>query len=159
MRYMLVNTSRGNLQVDLFNPEHSYKSRNLHRMAPVVSLNLGKGKSVDLLPYFDGSLEKAHDCVKHSRDVLRMLRPDRLHIYVCDDAGERVDVEALLGNAPKVKEKAPESVVVEKGRVEDDTPKTTMTPEEAEKASKREDETKPDMELSATSWSRNHSRC
>jgi predicted flap endonuclease-1-like 5' DNA nuclease len=98
MKYMLVNVSPGNLQVNLFSPEPATPNRRkLHRMGPVVALALGKGMAEDILPHFEGSIEKAHAAVKHSRDTLNLLRPGMLHTYVCDDAGKPVDVDALLG--------------------------------------------------------------
>jgi len=121
MKYLLMNQSQGNLQVDLFSPTTTYKNRNLHRMAPVVSLNLKKGTSTDLLPHFGGSLEKTHECVKHSRDVLRLLRPDRLIVLVCDDDSNEIDVDALLGKIPEKPEAVPESRPAEKSRLGDET--------------------------------------
>ena len=97
MRYMLVNVSTGNLQVDLRSPEIEYKNKNLNRPGKVASINIIKGDAVNILPYFDASVEKAHKSVKYSRDVLRLLKPTLLHIYVCDDEGQPIDIEKFFG--------------------------------------------------------------
>lgn len=98
MRYMLVNVSGGNLQVDLHNPNKTHTQRSLNRMGPDVALRIPRGESVDILPHFGGSLEKAHTIIKYSRDVLRLLSPSQLCIYLCDDAGNQLDPDKLLGS-------------------------------------------------------------
>ena len=90
-------------------------------MAPIVALNLKKGTSTDILPHFGGSLEKAHAAIKYSRDVLRLLRPDRLNIYVCDDENNEIDVDELLGDVLAKDEKQPESMTKKKDRLGDET--------------------------------------
>jgi len=100
MRYMLINVSNSNLQVDLYDPDVSHKNRGLHRIAPSVALSLKKGEGKDILPYFKGSLEKTHDAVLHSRDVLKSLKPSVLSIFVCDDAGKEINADRVLGREP-----------------------------------------------------------
>jgi len=138
MQYLLINMSQGNLQVDLHDPERATlkKNQKLHREAPVISLNIKKGANVDILPIFDGSLEKTHECVKYSRDVIRALRPDRLNIFVCDDENKEIDIDALLGEPKEVEEEAPESVVTKPHKNE---------PQGEGGAKSDEDATKPDM--------------
>jgi len=97
---MLVNVSGGGLQVDLHSPNQAHKSKTMNRPGPVCALSIKKGQAVDILPYFGGSVEKAHAAVKHSRDALRLIRPDRLHVYVSDDNGKPVDINALMGGKP-----------------------------------------------------------
>ena len=122
MKYMLVNTSQGNLCIDLYKSKQTYKNENLHRVAPHVAISLGKGSAVDILPHFGGSLEEAHAAVKHSRDTLRMIRPDRLNIYVCDDEGNEVSVESVLGlKDPKEEKKKSKKESKEKPKDEDAT--------------------------------------
>lgn len=108
MRYMFVNVNNGGLQLDLRSPSKTYKNKNLNRPGKVVSINLRKGQSLDILPFFDGSLEDAHAAVKYSRDVLKLIRPDRLHIYICDDQGKEVQIEELVGK--EANEKVAEAV-------------------------------------------------
>jgi len=93
---MLVNVAGSNLNVNLHNPEKPYYRVNMHRVGPEVSINLKRGESIDLLPFYEGSLEKAHAAVKHSSDVLKLIRPTQLCVYVCDDEGKKIDVEKLL---------------------------------------------------------------
>jgi hypothetical protein len=100
MRYMLVNVSQGNLQVDLRSPEMNHNANSLHRPGKVISLNIKRGESVNLLPHFDGSIEAAHVSVKYSRDVLNLLRPHLMHTYVCGDDGKPIEIEKLLGKEP-----------------------------------------------------------
>lgn len=97
MRYMLVNVSQGNLQVDLHSPDSNHNLQTLHRPGKVICLNVKRGDSVDLLPYFEGSVEAAHASVKYSRDVLQLLRPNIMHTYVCDDDGVPVEIDKLFG--------------------------------------------------------------
>jgi len=99
MRYMLVNVSEGNLPIDLHHPDVSYQRMKMRRLGPDVAVSIPRGESIDILPHFKGSLERAHAAIKHSRDVMKLLNPNQLHIYVCDDAGNRIDVEKLLGCA------------------------------------------------------------
>ena len=109
MRYMLVNVSEGNLPIDLHHPDVSYQRMKMRRLGPDVAISLPRGESIDILPHFKGSLERAHAAVKHSRDVMKLLNPNQLHIYVCDDAGTHIDIEKLLGYAGSEK---PVDVVV-----------------------------------------------
>lgn len=125
MKYMLVNVGPGSLQVDLHTPNPSYNKKNLHRPGPVVALSIPRGESVDILPHFGGSVEKAHESVKYSRDALRLLKPNLLHTYVCDDDGKPVDMEKLFG----IKEEA----------VSDHDKESPPAPKPSE------DVTKPDM--------------
>lgn len=97
MKYMLVNVSPSAVQVDLHHPKPQYNRKNLHRPGKVVSLNIQRGMSKDILPYFDGDLEEAHKCVQFSKDTLKNIRPDTLQVYVCDDGMKPLDVKALLG--------------------------------------------------------------
>ena len=97
MRYMLVNVSPGNLQLNLYSPNPRYKDVNLNRPGPTVALSIGRGKSEDILPYFNGSVELAHAAVMHSTDTLRTLKPNQLHIFLCDDNGKLLDVDKLFG--------------------------------------------------------------
>ena len=94
---MLINVSPGNLQVNLFSPNITANNKKMNRQGPTIALSLVKGISINILPYFDNSIEKAHAAMKHSRDSLNMLRPGMLHTYICDDNGKQIDVEALLG--------------------------------------------------------------
>lgn len=96
MKYMLVNVGPGSVQIDLHHPKPSYNKKNLHRPGPVVAINLPRGQSKDILPFFGGSLEEAHKCVKYSKDTIRSLRPDLVHAYVCGDDMKPLDVNALL---------------------------------------------------------------
>lgn len=130
MRYMLVNSSPGSLQVNLYDPETSYKHRNLHRPGPAVALNLRKGQAIDILKHFDGSVEKAHRSVMHSRDSLKMFRPGILYTYVCDDSGRPINIELLLTNNKVEYIDHPTK------------PESTPTPDP--------DATSPDIDLSAT---------
>ena len=110
---MLVNVSPGNVQLDVLSPDRSYKSMNLNRPGKVVALSLKKGGSIDLIPFFDGSLEDTHKAVMYSRDVLAKLRPNMVHTYVCDDDGSPIDVEKLLGLKTTKKEDKPVLELVE----------------------------------------------
>jgi len=96
MRYMLVNVSEGNLPIDLHHPDVSYQRAKMRRLGPDVAVSIPRGESIDILPHFKGSIERAHAAIKHSRDILKLLNPNQLHIYVCDDAGNRIDVDKLL---------------------------------------------------------------
>jgi len=96
MKYMLVNTGTGAVQVDLHNPNPAYNRKNLHRPGPVVAINIPRGEAKDILPYFNGNLEEAHKCVKHSKDTLKQIRPGLIHAYVCDDNMKPIDVDAVL---------------------------------------------------------------
>ena len=120
MRYMLVNVSQGNLQVDLRSPELSHNLRALNRPGKVISLNITRGESVDLIPHFDGSVEAAHASVKYSRDVLSLLRPHLMHTYVCDDDGTPIDIDKLLGKEVIKKE------VIKKEEIRRDVTKPDM---------------------------------
>jgi hypothetical protein len=137
MRYMFVNANEGALQIDLHHPDKSTQRKKLHRMGPEVALCLGRGESVDILPYFGGSLELAHASVKFSSDVVKTIRPDKLQIYVCDDSGEQIDVEKLLSDKASkvpVAPKVPETRLVPPGR-------------QPEENAKPADITKPAMEV------------
>jgi hypothetical protein len=96
MRYMLVNVSEGNLPVDLHRPDKPQQWIKMRRLGPDVAISLPRGESIDILPHFGGSLEKAHAAVMHSRDVMKLLNPNQLHIYVCDDTGKRIDIDKLF---------------------------------------------------------------
>jgi len=147
MKYMLVNVSDGGLQVDLHHPDRSYQRVKMHRMGPDVAINLPRGESKDILPFFDGSLERAHASVKHSRDILQLLKPHQLAIYVCDDAGNRVDIDKLFsvaGSDKPVETQKPKPV--EPPKVESVETQPAEQPKPAE--SPKEDATKPDVELS-----------
>ena len=111
---MLVNVSQANLQLSLQSPDPEYKNKNMNRPGTVISLNLKRGEAMDILPHFNGSLEKTHASVKYSRDVLRLLRPHLLHTYVCDDANKEMNVEELLGKSPKKKAEKKEEKLEEK---------------------------------------------
>jgi hypothetical protein len=139
MRYCLVNVSSGNLQIDLFSPDPvPYKQKNLHRMSPTVAVSLPKGSSVDILKYFENSVEKAHAAVKHSVDVLKLVRPGVLSVRVLDDDGKEIDPDALMGKKPKEESEWKEEVA---SSVE---PETTEEPEEPkeEKTTRRKKKTK-----------------
>ncbi|MGW8179797.1 MAG: hypothetical protein ACWGQW_13715, partial [bacterium] len=116
MKYMLVNVGPGGLQVDLHSPNPSYNKKNLHRPGPVVALSIPRGQSVDILPHFGGSVEKAHESVKFSRDALRLIKPNMLHTYVCDDDGKPIDMEKLFGIERAVTEEDKKSPPVPKPR-------------------------------------------
>jgi hypothetical protein len=130
MKYMMVNISSGNIPVDLYTPGITHKNKSLHRVAPAVAISLKRGESVDILRYFGGSLEKAHAAIKHSGDVLKLLRPNQLSIYVCDDNNNRLDPEKLLSG------------------VKPDKP-AEVKPVETKPIVKDVDITHPDMETSA----------
>ena len=141
MRYMFVNANEGALQVDIHHPDKSTQRKKLHRMGPEVALCLGRGESVDILPYFEGSLELAHAAVKFSSDVVKTIRPDKLHIYVCDDSGEQIDVDKLLSDRASktpIVSKVPETILIPAGRQPDEY---SVKPEA--------DTTKPAMEVAA----------
>ncbi len=146
MRYMLVNSSPGNLQVDLYDPETSYNNRNLHRPGPVVALSLRKGQAQDILKYFEGSVEKAHKAVLHSRDSLKMFRPGMLYTYVCDDLGRPINVDVLLADNKMEYTDHP------KEDPEVTNPDTSSSATIAAQDHPEEDSeaTNPDMSLSAT---------
>jgi hypothetical protein len=134
---MFVNANEGALQVDLHHPEKSTQRKKLHRMGPEVAVCLGRGESIDILPYFGGSLELAHAAVKFSSDVAKTIRPDKLHIYVCDDSGAQIDVEKLLSDRASkvpVAPPVPETRLVPPGRQPDEHAKPS-------------DITKPAMEV------------
>lgn len=98
MKYKLVNLSSGNLQINLYSPKKiNHNCETLNRPGPVVALSLKKGNAVDILPYFDYSLEKAHESVCYSRDVLRLFGPATLAIFICDDDNKPVDPKAIFG--------------------------------------------------------------
>jgi hypothetical protein len=93
---MLVNTSNENIQLDLCLPERQYQRIKMHRMGADVAITLPRGESKDILPLFGGSLEKTHSILKRSRELLSLS--GRVAIYVCDDAGNQVDIDKLLVN-------------------------------------------------------------
>ena len=104
MKYKLVNVSGSTIQVDLYDPSVTQQVNRMRRTGPVAALRLNAGESVDILPHFGGSLEKAHASIKHSRQILGHLRPDRLTAFVCDDAGHEVNIERLLSGISEVAE-------------------------------------------------------
>lgn len=65
---MLVNVSGANLPVDLHNPTKCHKHATMNAYGPEVAIRLLSGQSVDILPYYNGSLEKAHAAIKYSRE-------------------------------------------------------------------------------------------
>ena len=137
MRYMLVNVGSGSAQIDLHNPDKSYLRVKMHRLGADVALSIPRGESIDILPHFGGSLEKAHAAVKHSRDAMHLINPNMICVNVVDDAGNPIDVEKLLSV------KGSEAPVVV-------APKPVAPPvaPPAAPPAKTEDATKPDVELS-----------
>lgn len=102
MKYNLVNTSQGGLQVALLDPEPSYNRKNLHRPGTVLSVNIPRGQVVDILGHFDGDVAKAHESVKFSPDVLAYISKNMLKSYVCNDNGDKIDIDKLFGADPVV---------------------------------------------------------
>lgn len=153
MRYMLVNVGPGSLQIDLYSPDPSYNKKNLHRPGPKIALNIPRGKSIDILPSFDGSIEKAHESIKYSRDTLKLIRPNLLHTYVCNDEGEPIDITKILNM------KASEVDIVEdeeenqlnENQEKDHTDENQEEdhPDENQEKSQSEDITRPDMNQGA----------
>lgn len=108
MRYLLINKSHSNLQIDLLNPDPHYSYRNLHRPGPVVALKLHAGEARDILPHFGGDFAKAHASITHSKDVIKNVRPDRVHIMLLDDDNNELDIkEYLAGKAVAKSQPAP----------------------------------------------------
>ena len=132
MRYMLVNVGSGSAQIDLHHPDKSYLRVKMHRLGADVALSIPRGESIDILPHFGGSLEKAHAAVKHSRDAMHLINPNLICVNVVDDAGNPIDVEKLLSV------KGSEAPVV--------APKPVAPP--VAPPVRTEDATKPDVELS-----------
>lgn len=91
---MLVNVADGSVHVKLYDPNKP--ASGIRRVAPVIALNIDRGTSVDILPYFNGSLEKAHASVKHSTDLLDHITTRRLIIHVSDDNNNTVDIDKIL---------------------------------------------------------------
>jgi predicted flap endonuclease-1-like 5' DNA nuclease len=134
MKYILTNTSSGALQINLHDPNPSYNKKNLNRPGPVVALNIPRGQSIDILPYFNNDIVKAHACMKFSRDTLTFVKPHMLHVRVCNDKNEVVDIDVLLGTEkfvekPKVKE-IPKIIEIPKV-AEVEMVKATIKPEES----------------------------
>lgn len=95
MRFVLLNLTSSYLQVDIYNPEIKHRNRSLNRPGPALALRLRNGEARDILPHF-GSLEKTYRAIRYSKDVLRLLRPNQLHITVLDDDGHELDIDALM---------------------------------------------------------------
>jgi hypothetical protein len=113
MKYKLVNLSTGNLQVNLYSPKKiNHNCETLNRPGPVVALNLKRGTAVDILQYFDGSVEKAHESVCYSRDVLRLFGPATLGLFVCDDDDKEIDPKAIIGTV-SIEEEVKDTIVPE----------------------------------------------
>lgn len=110
MRYMLVNISQSNLQIDIHSPDKMPNRYKLNLMGPEVALNIKRGESVDILPHFKGSLEKAHAAIKYSKDVLRLLKPTQLCIKVLDRMNHEIDVDKLLSVKAPVKTEKKEPI-------------------------------------------------
>lgn len=127
MKYKLVNISEAALQIDLFDPTRQRNNGSMRRVGPEVVLSLDKGVSADILPYFQGSLERAHASVKFSKDVLQHVANKYLHIHVCDDGNIPVDIDKLLQ--------------ADGSRIVIETPVVVPI--------QHEDTTKPDLEISA----------
>lgn len=106
MQYKLINVNRSDILVEIYDPKPSYKNRNLNRIGPMLALTVKGGSVIDLLPYFNGSLEECHNAVRYSKEIMKCLRPNMLRIYVCDNAGNKIDVDALL-NTPKIADSEP----------------------------------------------------
>lgn len=122
MKYLLINMSDGNLQIDLFQPreEVSHKNVSLHRPGPVAAINIQRGTSFDLMTRFP-TLAQAHAAVKNSKDTLKMLKPGVLSRCVMTDNEsiiENVDTylaRPLKSKASKVNKST--NKVVEKVRI------------------------------------------
>lgn len=99
MRFVLLNLTSSYLQVDIYNPEIKHRNRSLNRPGPALALRLRNGEARDILPHF-GSLEKTYRAIRYSKDVLRLLRPNQLHITVLDDDGNELDIDALMNRKP-----------------------------------------------------------
>lgn len=123
MKYMLVNKCNSQLSLDLVDAEPTDNNRKLNRPGNKISITLPKGGAVDILKYFDGSVEKAHKSVKHSRDVLKLFRPDALHMFVANDKGEELDPDLLLMGKSKKKTSKKKSSAKKKADKKKDPPK------------------------------------
>jgi len=115
MKYILVNTSPGGLQVALLSPNPTYNRKNLHRPGTILSVNIARGQVVDILGHFGGNVEAAHESVKFSPDILAYKRKNMLASYVCNDNGDKIDIDKLLGADPVVE-------IVESAPVKEETP-------------------------------------
>lgn len=165
MRYMLVNTGTGSVKIDLLSPDPGYNYTNLNRQGPLVSLSIKRGLSINILPRFNGSVEKAYESIKISPDAIKLIGPNGPVVaYVCDDDGTQIDIEKLLSKKVKktsevtkpieqVKEpvkpvesiKVEEPAPVESVKVEEVTP-TVDEPTEVAPPAEESTETVPTVE-------------
>jgi hypothetical protein len=97
MKYLLMNFSDGNMQLNLHTPVSNAK-HGLHRGGPVLALKLERGHSVDLLKHFS-SLQEARAVLRASKDVLRVLQPGRLVECLVHDNGQQIkNIDAYMKN-------------------------------------------------------------